>query len=76
VTQISGDATFDHHALCFKVQLVGFNLNQIVFGPAPRRTARWFAVLISRPVFLYRLLLVGRGHGANAAHFTKVDPKR
>ena len=55
---------------------MGFHLDQVVLGATPRRAARWFAVLISRPVLLDGLLLVGRDHGANAAHRTKVIAKR
>jgi hypothetical protein len=76
VIQISGDPAFDHHALCFEVQLVGFDLDQVVLGLAPRRATRRFAILISRPVFLDWLPLVSRVHGTNAAHCTTVPSKR
>jgi hypothetical protein len=55
---------------------VGLYLDEVVFGPAPRQPARRFAVLISRPVFLYGLPLVGGHHWGNTAHATTMAPKR
>jgi hypothetical protein len=76
VIQLSGDPAFDHLALCLEVQLVGFDLDQVILRLAPRRTARRFAVLIRRPVFLDRLPLVGRYHRTYAAHSTTMASKR
>ena len=61
--------------LCLEVHFARFYFNKVVLGPAPRRAAWRFAVLIRRPVFLDRLPLVDRNHGTNAAHCTKLVPK-
>jgi hypothetical protein len=68
--RISGDSAFDRQALRLDVQLARFHFDEVVLGPTSRRAAWWFAILISRPVFLEGLLLVGRGHGTYAAHCT------
>jgi hypothetical protein len=77
VSSPNSEHAFDHHAaLCLEVHLVELYLDQVVLGPAPRRPARKLTVLISRPVFLDGLALVGRHNGTNAAHCITMASKR